>query len=106
MENPRYLIWMPYVTPLFDEFAMFMAFAAALRSADLSRQVGAVVGKSNEIISTGATIALSLVAGCIGLTTTKRRESTAITNWAGIILARLILIKRNRAKLFRTSSIH
>jgi len=44
----------PYVTPLFDEFAMFMAFAAALRSADLSRQVGAVVAKSNEIISTGA----------------------------------------------------
>jgi len=44
----------PYVTPLFDEFAMFMAFAAALRSADLSRQVGAVVARDEEIISTGA----------------------------------------------------
>src|SRR5690606_34872792 len=33
----------PFVTPTFDEFAMFMAFSASLRSADLSRQVGAVV---------------------------------------------------------------
>jgi deoxycytidylate deaminase len=44
----------PYVTPSFDEFAMFMAFSAALRSADLSRQVGAVIARENEIISTGA----------------------------------------------------
>ena len=48
------LLGRPYVTPLFDEFAMFMAFAAALRSADLSRQVGAVVARDEEIISTGA----------------------------------------------------
>jgi deoxycytidylate deaminase len=44
----------PYITPLFDEFAMFMAFAAALRSADLSRQVGAVVANNEELLSTGA----------------------------------------------------
>lgn len=44
----------PYRTPTFDEFAMFMAFASALRSADLSRQVGAVVAKHEEIIATGA----------------------------------------------------
>jgi len=44
----------PYTTPTFDEYAMFMAFAAALRSADLSRQVGAVVAKDNMILSTGA----------------------------------------------------
>lgn len=44
----------PYKTPTFDEYAMFMAFTASLRSADLSRQVGAVVAKGNEIISTGA----------------------------------------------------
>jgi len=44
----------PLVTPTFNEFAMFMAFAASLRSADLSRQVGAVVAKGTEIISTGA----------------------------------------------------
>lgn len=44
----------PYVTPTFDEYAMFMAFAAAVRSADLSRQVGAVVARDNEIIATGA----------------------------------------------------
>jgi deoxycytidylate deaminase len=44
----------PLITPTFNEFAMFMAFAASLRSADLSRQVGAVVAKGNEILSTGA----------------------------------------------------
>lgn len=44
----------PYLTPTFDEYAMFMAFAASLRSADLSRQVGAVVTNDNQILSTGA----------------------------------------------------
>lgn len=44
----------PYITPTFDEYAMFMAFSAALRSADLSRQVGAVVARNKEIIATGA----------------------------------------------------
>ncbi len=44
----------PYRTPTFDEYAMFLAFSASLRSADLSRQVGAVIAKSDEILSTGA----------------------------------------------------
>jgi deoxycytidylate deaminase len=44
----------PTLTPTFNEFAMFMAFAASLRSADLSRQVGAVIARKNEILSTGA----------------------------------------------------
>ena len=44
----------PYTTPLFEEFAMFMAFAASLRSADLSRQVGAVVARDEEILAVGA----------------------------------------------------
>lgn len=44
----------PFITPTFDEFAMYMAFSSALRSADLSRQVGAVLAKNNSIISTGA----------------------------------------------------
>lgn len=44
----------PHITPTFDEYAMFMAFASALRSADLSRQIGAVIGRNNEIIATGA----------------------------------------------------
>ncbi|MFO0812649.1 MAG: dCMP deaminase family protein [Gemmatales bacterium] len=44
----------PYVTPTFDEHAMFMAFASALRSADMSRQVGAVVTIDSQILSTGA----------------------------------------------------
>ncbi len=44
----------PYLTPTFDEYAMFFAFAASLRSADLSRQVGAVVAHHDELLSTGA----------------------------------------------------
>lgn len=44
----------PHLTPTFDEHAMFLAFASALRSADLSRQVGAVITKDSQILSTGA----------------------------------------------------
>ena len=45
----------PWLTPTKDEYAMFIAYAASLRSCDLSRQVGAVVTSShNETISTGA----------------------------------------------------
>ncbi|MBW4009286.1 deoxycytidylate deaminase [Moraxella osloensis] len=43
----------PYITPTFNEFAMYMAFTSSLRSADLSRQVGAVLSKDRNIISTG-----------------------------------------------------
>lgn len=43
----------PYRTPLFDEYAMFMAFAAAARSADLSRQIGAVIARDDELLATG-----------------------------------------------------
>lgn len=44
----------PYLTPTFDEYAMFMAFTSALRSSDLSRQVGAVIARDNEILASGA----------------------------------------------------
>ena len=44
----------PHITPLFEEYSMFMAFTASLRSADLSRQVGAVLTKNEDIIATGA----------------------------------------------------
>ncbi|HGO5822964.1 TPA: anti-phage dCTP deaminase [Mannheimia haemolytica] len=44
----------PYKTPTFDEYAMFMAFNSSVRSADLSRQVGAVISRNNQILSTGA----------------------------------------------------
>ena len=44
----------PFISPTFDEYAMFMAYASSLRSADLSRQVGAVIAKDNEILSMGA----------------------------------------------------
>jgi deoxycytidylate deaminase len=49
------LFGFPYATPTRDEYAMFMAFSAALRSSDLSRQVGAVIMSSNsECLATGA----------------------------------------------------
>lgn len=44
----------PHLTPTFHEYAMFLAFAASLRSADMSRQVGAVIARNNEILATGA----------------------------------------------------
>ena len=44
----------PYITPTANEFSMYMAYISSLRSADLSRQVGAVISKDRNIIATGA----------------------------------------------------
>ena len=44
----------PYRNPTFDEFAMFMAFSSSVRSGDLSRQVGAVISRNQQILATGA----------------------------------------------------
>lgn len=45
----------PTISPTADEYAMFMAYAASLRSSDLSRQVGAVIANSSaDIVATGA----------------------------------------------------
>ena len=44
----------PFITPTLDEYMMFVARATALRSCDLSRQVGAVIcDKVGAIVSTG-----------------------------------------------------
>jgi cytidine deaminase len=44
----------PFITPNLDEILMFHARATARRSADLSRQVGAVIArKTGEILATG-----------------------------------------------------
>ncbi len=44
----------PYHTPTVDECNMFHAFAAALRSASMARQVGAVIAAGDgEVVSTG-----------------------------------------------------
>jgi len=44
-----------FTTPSIDEYAMAMAYAASLRSADLSRQVGAsIVNASKEVVAVGA----------------------------------------------------
>lgn len=44
----------PFRNPTFDEFAMFMAFNSSIRSSDLSRQVGAIIARNQQIIATGA----------------------------------------------------
>ncbi|WP_313033744.1 anti-phage dCTP deaminase [Acinetobacter sp.] len=44
----------PYVTPTFNEFATYMSFTASLRSADLSRQVGAVIAHDQTILAIGS----------------------------------------------------
>src|SRR5690606_11647127 len=45
----------PFHTPRRDEHGMFVAYAAALRSGDLSRQVGAALfSKTGELIAVGA----------------------------------------------------
>ncbi|MBK8206961.1 MAG: cytidine deaminase [Planctomycetes bacterium] len=44
----------PNRTPTFDEYAMFMAYSSSLKSADLSRQVGAVIAKDFDLLATGA----------------------------------------------------
>lgn len=43
------------ITPTRDEYGMFMAYAASLRSADLSRQVGAaIISPSGDLVAVGA----------------------------------------------------
>jgi len=44
----------PYITPTFNEFATYMSFTASVRSADLSRQVGAVIAKDKNILAIGS----------------------------------------------------
>lgn len=45
----------PHITPTRDEFYMNIAFAASLRSGDLSRQVGsAIVSQTGDVIAVGA----------------------------------------------------
>ena len=45
----------PFITPTREEHGMFLAYAASLRSGDLSRQVGAVVARADgSIVAEGA----------------------------------------------------
>lgn len=56
----------PYVTPTIDEYGLFHAKAAALRSADLSRQVGAVIMTDDgEIIAAGCNEVPSAGGGAV-----------------------------------------
>lgn len=58
------LLSCPFHPPSQEEHAMFMAYAAALRSSDLSRQVGAVVAnRSGDVVASGANDAPSPEGG-------------------------------------------
>jgi cytidine deaminase len=60
----------PYVSPTRDEQAMFFAKAAALRSLDLSRQVGAaIVSEDGEVLATGCNEVPRFGGGSTGQTT-------------------------------------
>lgn len=49
------LLSCPFHPPTLEEHAMFMAYSAALRSSDLSRQVGAVVAnRYGDVVASGA----------------------------------------------------
>lgn len=57
----------PYHTPTKDEYGMFHAKSAALRSADLGRQVGAVIAtKESDIIAVGCNDVPKASGGLIG----------------------------------------
>lgn len=43
----------PYITPTFSESAIYMAFMSSLKSSDLSRQVGAVIAREDNILAIG-----------------------------------------------------
>lgn len=48
------MLGMPIITPTIDEYAMYQAYTASLRSSCLSRQVGAaIIDSNNHLISTG-----------------------------------------------------
>jgi cytidine deaminase len=47
------LLGSPFVSPSKDEHAMFHAGSAAVRSADMSRQVGAAIAKNGRVIAVG-----------------------------------------------------
>jgi len=44
----------PYITPTFSESAIYMAFMSSLKSSDLSRQVGAVIARDDNILAIGS----------------------------------------------------
>lgn len=50
----RLIFGHPCTPPTFNEFAMYVAFASAMRSSDMSRQVGAVIARHKAVIATGA----------------------------------------------------
>ncbi len=85
----------PFLTPSFDEYAMFMAFASALRSADLSRQVGAVITRDNDILSTVQTNVRKQAVGFTGPSEIQSAAAWRMHRMAEILSVVTIRIVRN-----------
>jgi hypothetical protein len=68
----------PYHTPTRDEYGMFMAFAASLKSAQLGRQVGAsVVSEVGDVVAVGCNDVPRQEGGSTGAKTRTTRETTS-----------------------------
>ncbi len=89
-------IWFghPYRTPTFEEYAMYMAHSAALRSADLSRQVGAVLTRDEHILSTGANECPSQREDFTGRAEILMAIAAMISKWVETIVAESIRTAR------------
>lgn len=79
-EIPRFLdalFGSPQVTPTLEEYSMFMAYSASLRSGDLSRQVGAAIfDHFGDLISVGCNDVPKVGGGLYGPEPGNKRDMT------------------------------
>jgi deoxycytidylate deaminase len=107
----RLLFGDPYQSPTEAEHAMFLAFATSLRSADLSRQVGAALFSARgDLVSTGANDVPRSGGGqywpgrttsgttCSGWTATSSRSTRLWKTPLSVCLAKLIYRKPNESR--------
>lgn len=89
----------PWTTPTQEEHGMFMAFAAALRSGSLARQVGAVItSPSGDVISTGANDAPQYGGGQYWPGLHDQRDSARGVDYNDVLKRRLVVEIMRRVK--------
>jgi deoxycytidylate deaminase len=82
----------PWTTPTQDEHAMFMAFAASLRSGSLARQVGAVITTAaGDVIATGANDAPQYGGGQYWPGAHDQRDSARGVDYNDVLKRRLVV---------------
>lgn len=95
-ENVRRLIHLifgdPYISPTRDEQGMFFAQASALRSLDLSRQVGAaIISKDGDLLSTGCNEVPKYGGGLYWGEDTYRKRDVELGHDANVAIKREIV---------------